>query len=40
MIRRINISDEERYYELGFVLNFNFRELFNLEKVLKYDYNK
>ena len=40
MIRRINISDENRYYDLGLELNYNFSELFNLEKTLSYDSNK
>lgn len=40
MIRKISLNDELRYNELGFTLNYNFKELFNLENTLKYDYNK
>ena len=40
MIRKINLNDSYYYNELGLLINNDFTKLFNLEDVLKYDYNK
>lgn len=40
MIREININDEEKYYELGSLLNNQFAKLFDLNKTLLSKYNK
>ena len=40
MIRLIKVSDKDKYYELGSILNGNFNNLYNFEDTLSKDYNK
>lgn len=39
MIRKIDIGDEEDYYQLGLELNSEFNKLFNLPELLNKEYN-
>ncbi len=39
MIREITLNDKKAFYKLGTLLKGNFKELFNLEKILDQDYS-
>lgn len=40
MIRKANSKDKEQINKLGILLNDNFEKLFDLDDMLKHDYNK
>lgn len=39
MIKEVTLKDKEVFYKLGTLLKDNFKELFNLEKILEQDYS-